>query len=84
MKRILLILMALVLGLTAEAKTKFYDLASPDGRLEVSIQHDGNLAFSVNRDGHWLIMPTTIGLTYEQGGKVMEKMTVKKVTRRTI
>ena len=77
-------MMALALGMTAAAQKKTYTLASPDGRLVVSVQHDRVMAFSVDRDGHWLIMPTTIGLTYEQGGKLVERMTVQKVTRRTV
>ena len=84
MKKILLTLSLLMLALTVGAREQPFKLESPDGRLEVSIQYDHVIAFSVNCDGHWLIMPTTIGLTYEQGGKVMDKMTVKKITRRTM
>ena len=84
MKKILLILTALTLCLTAEARPQFYHLSSPNGRLEVSILNDNGLSFSVRLDDKWLIEPTTIGLTYEQGGKMMDKMTVKKVSRRTI
>ena len=84
MKRIILILTVLVLSLSTEAKEKDWTLASPDGRLEVSVLYDGKMAFSVYRDGKWLIGPTIIGLTYEQGGKEMDKMTVRKVSRRTL
>lgn len=84
MKKILMILMALALTMAAVAKPKFYELQSPDGRLGVSIQYENGIAFSVNRDGKALIMPTTIGLTYEQSGRKMDKVTVRKVRRRTV
>lgn len=75
----------LLLSLSAAAKPKFYRLASPDGRLTLSVQAEqGGLSYDILYDGHDLTPMTIIGLRYEQGGKMYDKMTVRKVSRRTI
>lgn len=75
----------LLLSLSAAAKPKFYALASPDGRLTLSVQAEqGGLSYAILYDGHDLTPMTIIGLRYEQGGKMYDKMTVRKVSRRTI
>lgn len=75
----------LLLSLSAAAKPKFYRLASPDGRLTLSVQAEqGGLSYDILYDGHDLTSMTIIGLRYEQGGKMYDKMTVRKVSRRTI
>lgn len=75
----------LLLSLSAAAKPKFYRLASPDGRLTASVQTEqGGLSYDILYDGHALTPMTIIGLRYEQGGKMYDKMTVRKVSRRTI
>ena len=75
----------LLLSLSAAAKPKFYRLASPDGRLTLSVQAEqGRLSYDILYDGHDLTPMTIIGLRYEQGGKMYDKMTVRKVSRRTI
>lgn len=75
----------LLLSLSAAAKPKFHRLASPDGRLTLSVQAEqGRLSYAILYDGHDLTPMTIIGLRYEQGGKMYDKMTVRKVSRRTI
>ena len=75
----------LLLALSASAKPKFYRLASPDGRLTASVQAEqGGLSYAILYDDHYLTPMTIIGLRYEQGGKMYDKMTVRKVSRRTI
>ena len=75
----------LLLSLSAAAKPKFYRLASPDGRLTLSVQAEqGRLSYAILYDDHDLTPMTIIGLRYEQGGKMYDKMTVRKVSRRTI
>lgn len=75
----------LLLSLSAAAKPKFHRLASPDGRLTLSVQAEqGRLSYDILYDGHDLTPMTIIGLRYEQGGKMYDKMTVRKVSRRTI
>ena len=75
----------LLLSLSAAAKPKFYRLASLDGRLTLSVQAEqGRLSYAILYDDHYLTPMTIIGLRYEQGGKMYDKMTVRKVSRRTI
>ena len=75
----------LLLSLSAAAKPKFYRLASPDGRLTLSVQAEqGGLSYAILYDDHYLTPMTIIGLRYEQEGKMYDKMTVRKVSRRTI
>ncbi len=75
----------LLLSLSAAAKPKFHRLASPDGRLTLSVQAEqGRLSYAILYDDHYLTPMTIIGLRYEQGGKMYDKMTVRKVSRRTI
>ena len=75
----------LLLSLSAAAKPKFHRLASPDGRLTLSVQAEqGRLSYAILYDGHDLTPMTIIGLRYEQGGKMYDKMTVRKVSRRSI
>ncbi len=75
----------LLLASSAAAKPKFYRLASPDGRLTLSVQAEQRgLSYDILYDGHYLTPMTIIGLRYEQGGIIYDKMTVRKVSRRTI
>ena len=75
----------LLLSLTLSAKEKTYTLASPDGRLTASVQvEQGGMSYAILYDDHFLTPTTIIGLRYEQGGKTYDKMTVRKVSRRTI
>ena len=81
----ILLSLLLLLTLSAAAKPKFYALASPDGRLTLSVQAEqGGLSYAILYDDHDLTPMTIIGLRYEQGGKMYDKMTVRKVSRRTI
>lgn len=84
MKKTLIILMALMLGIAAEAQKKTYTLASPDGRLAAGITTmDGGLYYCATYDNS-LLVRTLLGLDYTQGDKVFGSMTVRKATRRTI
>ena len=82
--------MCLVLLLTmaapsSAASTASYILTSPDGRLTASVQvNQGGMSYAIQYDNHDPMSTTVIGLEYEQGGKMYNKMTVRKVSRRTI
>ena len=84
MKSIPLFLL-LLLTLPLSAKPEFYNLASPNGRLVATVQvEQGGMSYAVEYDNRFLSPTTVIGLRYEQGGKVYDKMTVRKVSRKTI
>ena len=84
MKSIPLFLL-LLLTLPLSAKPEFYNLVSPNGRLVATVQvEQGGMSYAVEYDNRFLSPTTVIGLRYEQGGKVYDKMTVRKVSRKTI
>ncbi|MCR4829579.1 MAG: glycoside hydrolase family 97 protein [Bacteroidales bacterium] len=86
MKKVVILLMVLVLGLQAGAKEKEWTLASPDGRLVAKFISDGvGIGYCVYYNDSMLMRPSFIDLDYTQGGKAITSyMTVRKVTRRTI
>ncbi len=84
MKKTIVLLATIVVALTALAQRE-YSLSSPDGRLVATVQvEQGGMSYSVEYGNHFLTPTTVIGLRYEQGGKIFDKMTVRKVSRRTI
>ncbi len=84
MKKILILLTVLMLGVAAGAQKRTYSLASPDGRLTASVTpQDGGLRCSTAYDDS-LLAHTFMGLDYTQGGKAFGSMTVRRATRRTV
>ena len=75
----------LLLSLSAAAKPKSYDLASPDGRLVAHIWTDDVVVhYYVYLGDIQLLRPSLIDIEHSQGGKTFDALTVRKVTRRTI
>ena len=84
MKKILILLTVLMLGVAAGAQKRTYSLASPDGRLTAAVTpQDGGLRCSTAYDDS-LLAHTFMGLDYTQGGKAFGSMTVSRATRRTV
>ena len=85
MKRIFLLIIVLALGLQASAKEKEWMLASPDGRLVSNIvAKDGGITYDLEFNGEKLMVPSLIDLNFTQGDKVLNTLTVKKATRRSV
>ena len=87
MKRTLLILAVLVMGLQAEARVKEWTLASPDGRIVTHIITDdlgSGIIYDLDYKGERLMVPSLIDLDFTQGEKGMNTLTVKKGTRRSV
>ena len=84
MKKILILLTVLMLGVAAGAQKRTYSLASPDGRLTAAVTpQDGGLRCSTAYDDS-LLAHTFMGLDYTQGGQAFGSMTVRRATRRTV
>ncbi len=84
MKKILILLTVLMLGVAAGAQKRTYSLASPDGRLTAAVTpQDGGLRCSTAYDDS-LLAHTFMGLDYTQGGKAFGSMTVRRAMRRTV
>ena len=92
MKKILILLMVVGLGLQVGAKEKEWTLASPDGRLVTHIAAgDGKIAYDVVFDGEILMRQSQIGISYTRMENptdlqkdLTKSLTVKKATQRTI
>ena len=92
MKKILILLMVVGLGLQVGAKEKEWTLASPDGRLVTHIAAgDGKIAYDVVFNGEILMRQSQIGISYTRMENptdlqkdLTKSLTVKKATRRTI
>ena len=92
MKKILILLMVVGLGLQVGAQEKEWTLASPDGRLVTHIAAgDGKIAYDVVFNGEILMRQSQIGISYTRMENptdlqkdLTKSLTVKKATRRTI
>ena len=83
MKRTLLLLCALLLCVEAFA-VKEYKLLSPNGKLEIAITAEPQLAYSVKCEGEQVLAPSKIGLKLYDGAVAGEKIAVKRVKRTTV
>ena len=85
MKKLYTIIFLLVLSVATSARERSLTLASPDGRLVAHIESDGvSSGYYVYYDSVQLLRPTFIDLEYTQGKQSFDKMSVRKVTRRTV
>lgn len=86
MKRTITIVLSLILAVSsAFAAPKQSILTSPDGKIEVSVNVDGSVSYTVSRDGVQLLAPSTISLTLSDGtvyGGPAAKL--QKVTRKSV
>ncbi len=83
MRRIIFLLSALVLCAEAFA-AKEYKLLSPNGKLEITITAEPQLAYSVKCDGEQILATSQIGLKIYEGANLGEKPVVKKVKRTSV
>ena len=60
---------------------KEYKLLSPNGKLEITITAEPQLAYSVKCDGEQILATSQIGLKIYEGANLGEKPVVKKVKR---
>ncbi len=68
-----------------QSKGKHYTIKSPDGKIESTIVNkEGALTYNIVYNGKTIMPMSIIGLDYTQDKKAYTKMTVKKITRRTI
>ena len=78
MKKTLLLLMVLALGLTAGAKEKVYVLTSPVGRITTHIvAKEGTIHYDIVFDGTTLLKPSPILMEYSQGEKGQHDSDIK-------
>ena len=83
MRRIIFLLSALFFCVEAFA-AKEYKLLSPNGKLEITITAEPQLAYSVKCDGEQILATSQIGLKIYEGANLGEKPVVKKVKRTSV
>ena len=83
MRRIIFLLSALFVCVEAFA-AKEYKLLSPNGKLEITITAEPQLAYSVKCDGEQILATSQIGLKIYEGANLGEKPVVKKVKRTSV
>ena len=83
MKRSILLLSALLLCVETFA-AKEYKLLSPNGKLEVTITAEPQLAYSVKCDGEEILTPSKIGLKIYEGKQLGKDDKVKRAKRTTV
>ncbi len=83
MKRILLLLSALVLCAEAFA-VKEYELLSPNGALTVAITAEPQLSYSIKCDDDVVLAPSKIGLKVYEGAMLGKGDKVKRVKRYSV
>ncbi len=87
MKKILILLVVLVLGLQAGAKEKEWTLASPDGRLVTHIAADDlglGLTYDLEYNGEQMMLPSQLGLYGTSRKKEFGTLTAKRSSRRSV
>lgn len=83
--RLLCISLLLVAGVgRMVAADTTYSLASPDGKTTVEIRTDGQLTYSVHRDGKTILSHSNIGLVLEGGTVIGKNPSIKGTTRKRI
>lgn len=75
---------AFLIASAGETSAKTFKLTSPDGRLSTEINATDSLTFSVSLDGKTAILPSTIGLSLDNGVKVGNNGKAKQISRKNI
>lgn len=83
--RLLAISLLLVAGVgQMVAADTTYSLTSPDGKTTVEVRTDGQLTYSVHRDGKTILSHSNIGLVLEGGTVIGKNPGIKGTTRKRI
>ena len=84
MYKLMTILAALLMTVSAAAAPKHYELKSPDGRLKVNVEAGEGLGYSLEHDGDLLMKDSHIGMYATTGVVFGGVQSVQKVTRRSV
>ena len=84
MYKLMTILAALLMTVSAAAAPKHYELKSPDGRLKVNVEAGEGLGYSLEHDGDLLMKDSHIGMYTTTGVVFGGVQSVQKVTRRSV
>ncbi len=79
-----MILVSSGFALPVPAFPKAYELASPDGKLTVSVDVGERIRYSLHREGAILIAPSPISLTFDKLGTIGINPAVQKAATRSV
>src|SRR5438105_14271745 len=77
-------LLLLLLGIMSPASPAFAQVrvVSPDGRNAVTVEiHDGKLYYSVQRDGHPLLLPSMLGVEFRGAPPLRDSLRIVDSSR---
>ncbi len=83
MKKILSSVFLMLFSITF-LKAQNYQLASPNNKIQVNIEYNAGLHFSVQKNGLTLILPTEISLTLEEGKVPTQNDKVRRAKERSV
>lgn len=87
MKKVILLMFFVSFALLAGAKSKKFNVASPDGRIEVAATVSDKLFFTVSFDGKVIVGPSEIAMALSDrvlGEKAVVKKAIKNAIDETI
>ena len=84
MHKLITIIAAALLAITAFAAPKTYELKSPDGRLTVSVNAGEGIFYTLSHEGDLLLDKSLISMATVQGDLFGGVQPVKKVARRSV
>ena len=61
-----------------------YEVSSPNGKVKVTVNTDAAVQWSVDYDGHQVLLPSTIDIRMVQGKKTVGLGTVGKVAKYSV
>lgn len=84
MKRFITFIIVMMQALSSYGAAKVYDLASPDGRLKITVQAGDGIVYSLEHDGDLLLKDSRIGMFMTDGTVFGGVQSVRKVSRRSV
>lgn len=84
MKRLIIIMAAVLASISAVAASKTYELKSPDGKLSVSVKAGEGISYTLSHGGDLLLDETSISMATTRGDLFGGVQPVRKVTRRSV
>ena len=84
MKRLIIMMAAMLAAVSVFAASKTYELKSPDGKLAVSVKAGEGISYTLSHDGDLLLDETTISMATTRGDLFGGVQPVRKVTRRSV
>lgn len=80
---VVLLVVAMIVGVTANSHAADFSLQSPNGRLVMTISNNPRLSYSLSMDGNVVVKPSPIGMVMQDGRMWNGTSHILKETRRS-